>query len=140
MVHVANSIDDLNLLVKITENYCNKFRVTLVPSKTKLLVFTKKNTDYVKYSRLLSPLHIGNVAIHFSNTAEHVGVLRSTEGNLPHILNRISSHKRALGQILRLGMSRHHRANPIAVLRAETIFTTPVLLSGKKNYLSSYQD
>ena len=34
-----------------------------------------------------------------------------------------------------LGMSRQHRANPIAVLRAETTFTIPVLLSGVASLL-----
>ena len=134
---LSNDLHQLQCLLDLSISYCEKHQVQLSTSKTKLLVFTKKNTDYVKYSRLLSPLHIGKDVIPFSSTAEHVGVLRSTGGNLPHILNRISSHKRALGQILRMGMSRQHRANPIAVLRAETVFTTPVLMSGVASLLLS---
>ena len=32
----------------------------------------------------------------FVDEAEHVGFLRSTAGNLPHILNRLSAHKKSL--------------------------------------------
>ena len=95
-----------------------------------LLMFSNKDTDYTKYAKQLSPLHIAGTPIEFATTAEHVGVLRSVSGNLPHIHQRIVNHKRSLGQILRMGMSRHHRANPIACLRAETVFSTPVLFSG----------
>ena len=90
---VSNDLHQLQCLLDLSISYCEKHQVQLSTSKT------KKNTDYVKYSRLLFPLHIGKVVIAFSNTAEHVGVLHSTEGNLPHILNRISTHKHALGQI-----------------------------------------
>ena len=37
----------------------------------------------------LSPLEINSTKISFTNTAEHVGVCRSVEGNLPNLLNRI---------------------------------------------------
>ena len=59
-----------------------------------------------------------------------MGVLRSVAGNLPHIHQRIVSHKKALASILSLGLSRRHRANPLSSLCAETIFGTPVLFSG----------
>ena len=35
VVHVANDLDDLHLLAVLTDHYCRKFKVTLVPSKTK---------------------------------------------------------------------------------------------------------
>ena len=38
---MAASIHDLNLLGTLTELYCHKYRVNLVPSKTKLLVYSK---------------------------------------------------------------------------------------------------
>ena len=56
--------------------------------------------------------------------------MRSPEGNLPHIHQRLVSHRKALGAILFTGMSRRHRANPLAAIRAEKIFVSPVLLSG----------
>ena len=59
-----------------------------------------------------------------------MGVLRAVSGNLPHVHQRIVSHRGSLAKILSMGMSRRHRANPIAALRAENIFATPILFSG----------
>ena len=75
--------------------------------------------------------------IPFATTAEHVGVLRSVNGNLPHIHQRMVSHKRALAKILSMGMAKRHRANPLASLRAECIFAAPVLYSGIASLLIS---
>ena len=127
---LSNDIHQLQHLLDLSLIYCKKHQVQLSTGKTKLLLFTKSETDYTKYVKLLSPLHIGDTSIPFSDTAEHVGVLRSVTSNLPHILQRIVSHKRALAQILCMGMSRRHRANPLASLRAESIFASPVLFSG----------
>ena len=125
-----NDLYQLQCLLDLSLQYCEKHQVQLSAEKTKLLVYSDGNTDYVKYSKLLSPLHIGNIPIQFASTAEHVGVVRAVSGNLPHIHQRILSHKRALAKILSMGLSRRHRANPVAALRAETVFATPVLFSG----------
>ena len=128
---LSNDIRQLQHLLDLSLMYCKKHQVQLSAGKTKLLLFSKTETDYTKYARLLSPLHIEDTRIPYADTAEHVGVLRSVSGgNLPHILQRIVSHKRALGQVLCMGLSRRHRSNPIASLRAENIFATPVLYSG----------
>ena len=124
---LSNSIHQLQHLLNLSILYCDKHQVTLSAGKTKLMVFTRKETEYTKYVKLLSPLCIGDTQIEFATEAEHVGVLRSLSGNLPHLHQRIVNHKKALGQILRMGMSRRHRANPIAALRAEQVFATPVL-------------
>ena len=87
-------------------------------------------SDYVKYARILSPIHISDNEIPSVVSAEHVGVIRSVTGNLPHIQQRLSSHRKALSAILFSGMARRHRANPLASLRANTIFGIPVLYSG----------
>ena len=42
VILVSNDIYSLQLLVKLTENYCEKYRVKLEPSKTKLVAFCKK--------------------------------------------------------------------------------------------------
>ena len=94
------------------------------------MVFCNRESDYVKYANLLSPINIDNTTIEFVSSAAHVGVLRSVSGNLPHIHQRIVNHKIALASILSVGMSRRRRANPLSSLRAETIFGTPVLFSG----------
>ena len=59
-----------------------------------------------------------------------VGVLRSVKGNLPNILERISSFKNALGSIVSNGLARGRRTNPAAVLRILSTYGTPVLMSG----------
>ena len=90
---MSNDIQQLQHLLDLSLIYCKKHQVQLSAEKTKLVLYNKTETDYTKYARLLSPLYI-------DDTAEHVGVLRSVSGNLPHILQRILCHKRALGQIL----------------------------------------
>ena len=127
---VSHDIHQLQLLLNLSLIYCEKHQVQLSAGKTKLLVFSKQETNYVKYAKLLSPLHIGKTTIPFASTAEHVGILRSVTGNLPHIHQRIVKHKRSLAGILCMGLSKRHRANPIAALRAESIFSTPILFSG----------
>ena len=76
------------------------------------------------------PITIGDSTIEFVDVAEHVGIVRSVDGNLPHILNRISAHRKALHAVLPAGLARAHRGNPIAALRVEKLYGVPVLLSG----------
>ena len=68
--------------------------------------------------------------MNFVEKAEHVGVLRSSSGNLPHISNRIACHKRALAAVLPVGLARGHRGNPAASIIISNIYATPVLFSG----------
>ena len=42
--------------------------------------------------------------VEFTDTAVHVGVTRSVHGNLPHILDRIKAHKKAMGATLSCGL------------------------------------
>ena len=122
-----------NFLLQLTNDFCRKYQVQLSVGKTKLLMYSRRETDYTKYAKMLSPIHIGETPIPFVNTAEHVGVLRAVSDNLPYIYQRISYHKKALS----MGMARKHRANPIASLRAEIVFATPVLYSGMASLLLS---
>ena len=69
--------------------------------------------------------------INFSDNADHVGVYRSVSGgNLPHVIDRISSHRRALVLVLPVGAAKHHSANPSTTLSLERMYGSPVLLSG----------
>ena len=77
-----------------------------------------------------NPISINGQDIDFSDQAEHVGVIRSPDGNLPHILNRIVAHKRAMGAVLFSGLARSHRGNPAASLKIEKLRGMPVLFSG----------
>ena len=49
---------------------------------------------------------------------------------MPHILERISAHRRALASVLPVGAALHHKANPKATLQLERLYGGPVLLSG----------
>jgi hypothetical protein len=62
--------------------------VSLSTEKTKLQVFSNKYTeDEAFLAKSTSLLNIDGQPINFVDNAEHVGVLRSTSGNLPHLLS-----------------------------------------------------
>ena len=127
----TNDIFSLQNLVHLTSSYCERFNVTLCPEKTKLLVLSSKaNKSIADYSMQVNPICINGTPINFASSAVHVGVIRSSSGNLPNILSRITEHKRALGSVLSSGMSRGHRGNPSAAIRVEKLYACPVLLSG----------
>ena len=66
----------------------------------------------------------------FVDSVDHVGILRSSSGNLPSVLRQITAHKRQLGSILHTGIARGHHGNPAASLRVQRIYGLPVLMSG----------
>ena len=102
-----------------------------MPEKTKLLAFSnKKNNVEVKYAKLISPISLYDQKIDFTEEAEHVGIIRSTSGNMPNIIERISAHSKALRAVLPAGMALHHHGNPAAGLRVEQMYAFPKLLSG----------
>ena len=49
---------------------------------------------------------------------------------MPHILDRISAHKRAIASVLHAGMAKNHRAKPSSSLQLEKIYGSSVLFSG----------
>ena len=131
-VLLSNNIHNLNHLLFLTIQYCKKYRVELVPDKTKLLVFTRNNdAEQVLYPKLISSISINSELIDFSEEAEHLGIIRSsTSNNMANILSRLSSYKKQLHSLLPAGLAVHHHANPAARLRAERLCAVPVLLSG----------
>ena len=127
----ANDIDSLALLVRLTEKYCAKYRVTLVPSKTKLIAFhTENQQQLVHHAKAVSQVSISGEQVKFVYEAEHVGVIRNTAGNLPNIIHRIAAHKKAMGSVLSAGLARGHRGNPQASLKVHQLYGTSVLFSG----------
>ena len=84
----------------------------------------------VNYTKAVSSIEIDSVPIKFVDNTEHVGVVRSVHGNLPHIQNRVSSHIKALFSVLPSGLARNQYANPASSLRIQSIFANPVLFSG----------
>ena len=128
---LSNDIFSLHGLLRLSLDYCKKNHVNLCPGKTKLQVFSNNATKYqVYYDTIISPIAIDKDEIEFVDETEHVGVIRSTAGNLPHLLNRLSSHRRAMAAVGIFGIARRSRANPAASLRIQSVYGTPVLLSG----------
>ena len=109
----------LSHFLHLTMLYCHKYKVIMTPEKTKLQVFAPPALDsYVEYYKSTNYLSISGVPLSFTNNTEHVGVIRSPlSGNIPHILQRISSHKSALVAVFSAGLSRSHRGNPAAFVR-----------------------
>ena len=89
-----------------------------------------RHSDRIFYDKIINPINIDGNPICFSDTAEHVGILRSVEGNIPNIYQRLSFHRKALFSVLHSGIAKGHRGNPVAALRLEQIYGVPVLLSG----------
>ena len=94
----------------------------LVPEKTKLLAFVHKSqSNMVDIQKISNPPTLDGHKICFSSSAEHVGILRSVDGNMPHILDRFTSHKNSLRAILPTAMALGHRGNPAASLHLERL-------------------
>ena len=49
---------------------------------------------------------------------------------MPHIIDRIAAHKRAIAAILHTGAARQHNAMPSSSLKIERLYGSPVLFSG----------
>ena len=131
VVLISNDLDSLNLLCKLTEKYCSNYRVKLVPSKTKLLAFhTNNQHDEVQEAKKMTDIVICGEKIDFVANAEHVGIVRSSSGNMPHILSRITAHKKAVRSVLSAGAAKNHSGNPTASLRIHSIYGSSVLFSG----------
>ena len=54
---ISNSIHNLQNLLLLTMEYCKQYNVTLVPDKTKLLVFCPPGSEMeVDYAKIISPI------------------------------------------------------------------------------------
>ena len=89
-----------------------------------------RHKTLIDFTKLTSRLVIENTEIKFSETADHVGIVRSSSGNLPHIMDRISAHRKALYAVLPSGIARKHNSNQAAAIKVHNTFALPVLLSG----------
>ena len=132
VVLLANTPLKLACLLYLTVLYCHRQHVTLVPEKTKLLSWCPTNKKAESHLlKLGCPISIEGNYIGYCNSAEHVGVLRTVDGgNMPHIMGRISAHRRAMASVTFSGAARHHMSNPSATINLEKLYGCPVLLSG----------
>ena len=121
----------MHCVLQLAMEYAEDYHVEMVPEKTKLISFTPKGLEnYVYYQRITSPISVAGQKISFSNDAEHVGIVRSSSGNMPNVLARQSAHTRALYGVMSSGLAKAHFSNPSAALKLERVYGTPVLLSG----------
>ena len=133
---LSNDIFKLSNILHLALTYCNQYKVDLCAPKTRLLMLSVQQ-DHMKPP--INPISINGQVILPSQQAEHVGVKRSTEGNLHHLLDRVLVHKKARGALMSSGISRCHRGNPAASVTLEKLYALPVLLSGVPSlYLSKW--
>ena len=93
VVLLSNDIYALQALLDLSLSYCRKNHVTLCSEKTKLQVYSTKSTEMEAfYSKIISPITMDGKQLNFVSETEHVGVVRSNHGNLPHILERFTAH------------------------------------------------
>ena len=59
----SNDVHQLQYLLNLSLKYCEKYQVELSASKTKLLLFSPKVSDYSDYYKLISPIHMGGSSI-----------------------------------------------------------------------------
>ena len=131
VVLVSTDLFLLKHLLELSKSFCKKYHVILAPDKTKLVAFhSKKQKFTVDYQLNTISLDIEGLPIEPTNSAEHVGILRSSSGNLPYVQARISAHSRALFLVLPCGLAKKHNTNPSASLRIQSLYALPVLMSG----------
>ena len=128
-VLISNDIFNLFYLLQLSKSFSGRNLVEQGAEKTKLQKFTPRRWTE-KDDVGLNPIKINGKQIPFSETAEHVGLVRSTDGNGPAIAARFSAHRRALAGVLHAGLSYRHRSNPSFNIKIEKMYATPVLLSG----------
>ena len=128
-VLISNDIHYLFFLLQLTNIFCEKNHVQLCAEKSQLQIFHPHKTR-IELADDINPINIQGKSIPFSITAEHVGILRSTDSNLPTLIARFAAHKRAISAVLHTGLALGHRANPNAGLRVHQLYGVPVLLSG----------
>ena len=137
----SNSIDSLRLLTTLTEKYCDKYNVKLVPSKTKLMGYSDpKNSHLIDLAKLTNPITINNQPVSFTDEFEHVGVVRSISGNIPNIMCRIGVHKSCMNYVLSAGLARSHSGNPAASLKVHQMYGASKLFSGLASLVLSKQE
>ena len=107
---ISNSITNLFYMLELTKTFCMKYQVDLSAEKTKLQAFSSDCSSFsVTLAETPNPIKIYENSIPFTSIAEHVGMVRSTNGNGPTILGRFTAHRNALAGILLTGVARNHR-------------------------------
>ena len=118
-VILSSSPHQLGHLLQLTLLYCHKYKVELTPEKTQLQVVSPPNFTKILSTSQLTIL-ISLESLWPLQPLLNMGIIRTTtSGNNPHILQRTTAHKRALGAVRTTGLVRRHRGNSAASLCTE---------------------
>jgi hypothetical protein len=114
VAHLANSLKALQALLYLSKLYCDKYQVKLVAAKTKLLVFTTKETEMMaKVDVAVNSIAVDGAQITPSSQATHVGVVRSlVDDNCHHIVARLAAHRGAMYGLQYAGLALQTRMHP----------------------------
>ena len=111
---LSSSLKSLQLLLHLTKIYCDRYQVKLVGSKTKLLVFNKKETaPQTTLELAATTITVDDEDVLPTTQATHVGVVRSVDGNAAHILDRMAAHRGAVYAELHGGAVGGHPVTPV---------------------------
>ena len=141
VILASNNLHSLQMLVFLTEQYCLRYRVKLEPTKTRLLVYHAHSQSFqVEHAINSQQITINSIPVKLASEVEHVGVLRSTTGNQPHIQNRVTMFNNAVHALFPAGLARRHRGNPIPALKLAQLYAVPVLLAGLASLVLSQKE
>ena len=104
----SNTHHGLQGLLHLAIEIADELHIEKVAEKTKLLCYTPRGQGQAtRYWMDVAPLQMYGHTIPFTEQAEHVGILRSTEaGNMASILDRMTAHRRAMFAVLPAGLAR----------------------------------
>jgi hypothetical protein len=105
---LSNDVHRLQCILYLAMEYAQNNHVEMVPEKTKLLCYTLKGHEAsANYWKAVCPISMDGHSISFSEEAEHVGILRSSQpGNMPNVLAREAAHSRAIFGVLSNGLAK----------------------------------
>ena len=87
-------------------------------------------TSEVVYATTTTPLVMDGATILPTTESDHLGILRSSAGNMPSLVACLSAYDRAIFSVLPAGLARQYASNPAAALRVQRRYGEPVLPSG----------
>ena len=125
--------------MQLLQGHMSSELISIVVLKKHVLILFQK-VRYNKNSRYYFSTSKICSYIKLSSTAEHVGLLRSTSGNGPVILDRFAAHRKALRGLLHTGMAKGHRGNPASSIHINKLYAIPVLMSGLAPLVLSDQE
>ena len=98
---ISNDLVFLSHLLKLSNLFCAKSLVELSAEKTRLQCYSNSTRASIEadIDNLTNPIEINGTRIPFSQTASHVGIVRSTVGNAEALLDRFTAHQRSLGAV-----------------------------------------